>query len=56
LDEPPDYPADVLAEWEREKQDQFGERWPTVQDILRRLQGFGVFLADVTPNNIRFAA
>ena len=55
LDEPPDYPEDVLAEWEQEKREQFGERWPTVQAILRRLQGFGVFLADVTANNIRFA-
>jgi hypothetical protein len=55
LDEPPDYPEDVLAEWDQEKREQFGERWPTVQAILRRLQGFGVFLADVTPNNIRFA-
>ena len=55
LDEPPDYPEDVWAEWEQDKRDQFGERWPTVQAILRRLQGFGVFLADVTANNIRFA-
>lgn len=55
LDEPPDYPEDVLAEWEQEKREQFGERWPTVQAILRRLQGVGVFLADVTANNIRFA-
>jgi hypothetical protein len=55
LDEPPDYPDDVLAEWDQEKREQFGERWPTVQAILRRLQGFGVFLADVTANNIRFA-
>lgn len=55
LDEPPDYPEDVLAEWDREKREQFGDRWPTVQAILRRLQGFGVFLADVTPNNLRFA-
>jgi len=55
LDEPPDYPEDVLAEWDQEKREQFGERWPTVQAILRRLQGFGVFLADVTPNNIQFA-
>jgi hypothetical protein len=55
LDEAPDYPADVLADWEQEKQEQFGRNWPTVLAILRRLQGFGVFLADVTPNNIRFA-
>jgi hypothetical protein len=55
LDEPPDYPEDVWAEWEQDKRDQFGDRWPTVQAILRRLQGFGVFLADVTANNIRFA-
>jgi hypothetical protein len=55
LDEPPDYPTEVLAEWEQEKREQFGDRWPTVQAVLRRLQGYGVFLADVTPNNIRFA-
>jgi len=40
---------------EQEKREQFGDRWPAVQAILRRLQGSGVFLADVTPNNIRFA-
>ena len=55
LDAPPDYSAEVLGDWEQEKREQFGQDWPTVQAILRRLQGFGVFLADVTPNNIRFA-
>jgi hypothetical protein len=54
LDEPPDYPEEVMAEWEEEKREQFGDRWRTVQAILRKLQGHGIFLADVTPNNIRF--
>lgn len=51
---PPEYPEEVMAQWEEEKSEQFGENWATVQAILRRLEGLDIYLADVTPNNIRF--
>jgi hypothetical protein len=53
LDVPPDYPDAVLADWDREKADQFGSHWPMVQAVLRALEAHGVFLLDVSPGNIR---
>jgi hypothetical protein len=55
LDEPPDYPDQVLAEWRTEKQEQFGDRWAEVQLILFSLQRYGVYLVDVSPGNIAFS-
>ena len=54
LDEPPDFPDDVLAEWRAEKKEQFGPHWPEVQAILRFLEGYGIFMEDVNPGNISF--
>jgi hypothetical protein len=54
LDQPPDFSAEVLADWQIEKQEQFGARWPEVQAILRCLEGYGVFLLDVNPGNVAF--
>ena len=34
LDRRPQWPEDVLAEWQAEKAEQFGDRWPTVQLIM----------------------
>jgi len=52
LDKPPDFPEEVMAEWRDEKKEQFEERWPEVQRILWFLQGLGIYVIDVTPNNI----
>jgi hypothetical protein len=53
LDEAPDFSEEVLAEWHVEKQEQFGAgKWREVQSILRALEGYGIFLVDVTPNNV----
>jgi hypothetical protein len=52
LDRAPDFSEEVLDEWRAEKQEQFGGRWPEVQAILRFLEGLGIHLIDVTPNNI----
>jgi hypothetical protein len=52
LDSPPDYPDGVMAAWTAEKQEQYGEDWPWVQEIMRELAGIGVYLADVNPGNI----
>lgn len=52
LDEAPDFSQEVLAEWQREKIEQFGSAWPEVQRVLRSLEGFGIYMIDVSPSNI----
>jgi len=54
LDQKPDYPPEVLADWMEEKAEQFGERWSKVQAIMWAFSELGVFLADVKPGNIEF--
>ena len=54
LDEAPDFSEDVLRQWEEEKAEIFGERWPEVTRILAALQAFGVHLLDINPRNISF--
>jgi hypothetical protein len=54
LDEPPDFSEDVLRQWEEDKAEIFGERWPGVTRILAALQTFGVYLLDINPGNISF--
>jgi hypothetical protein len=54
LDLPPDYSDEVLADWETEKKEQFGARWPEVRSILNELESYGVFMSDVNPGNISF--
>jgi hypothetical protein len=54
LDEEPDFSPEVWAEWEGEKREQFGDDWPRAQTVVAALKGYGIFMSDVTPNNIRF--
>jgi hypothetical protein len=54
LDAPPDFSEEALTDWKAEKQEQFGTRWPKVQAILRSLQNYGVYLADISLNNVGF--
>lgn len=54
LDFPPGFSDEVLADWNAEKSEQFGSRWPDVQAILRSLQVHGVHMVDVNPGNISF--
>src|SRR5262245_16913367 len=54
LDTPPDFPDDVMEAWRAEKQEQFGDRWPTVQAVMREFRKMGIYLADVKPGNIMF--
>lgn len=55
LDQKPPYwdDVDIMAEWEAEKREQFAGTWPEVQRALSRLESLGIFLADISPNNIR---
>jgi hypothetical protein len=52
LDRPPGFSEETLAEWHAEKLEQFGNRWPEVQAILRFLENLGIYVTDVNPNNI----
>jgi hypothetical protein len=54
LDEAPDFSEDVLRQWEEERAEIFGERWPEVTRILAALQAFDVYLLDINPRNISF--
>jgi hypothetical protein len=54
LDRAPDFSDEVMADWRTDKIEQFGERWPKVESILRILETYGVFMEDVHPNNISF--
>lgn len=54
LDEPPDFSEDVLRQWEEERAEIFGERWPEVTRILGALEALGVYLRDINPRNIFF--
>ena len=53
LDQPPDYPAEVIEEWQREKAELFEELCSDVQVVLFELEKLGIYLRDVHPGNIR---
>jgi hypothetical protein len=36
------------------KKEQFGQRWKTVQAVVDVLEGWGIYLLDVSPSNVRF--
>ena len=56
LDQRPDYPDEVMEEWQADKLEQFGEeRWLIVQNIMAHFARMGIHLADVKPGNITFA-
>jgi hypothetical protein len=52
LDREPDFSEEVMAKWRAEKREQFGDRWPEVQGIMRVLEEYGIYLIDINPNNI----
>ncbi len=54
LDKRPEFPEEVWADWEADKPEQFGERWPAVQAVLDAFEELGVYLMDVSPSNIAF--
>ncbi len=53
LDEPPDFPDEVLEAWYSEKQEQFGGSWGAALTVLAELKRAGIHLLDVHPGNIR---
>ena len=52
LDRPADFSEEIWAEWEADKQDQFGDAWAEVQRILWTLERYGIYLSDISPSNI----
>lgn len=54
VDNPPDYPAEAMSDWEAETAEMFGEKWPAVQSILGWLRSYGIYYFDAKPGNIRF--
>jgi hypothetical protein len=55
LDARPVFPEEVWAEWESQKQEQFGDSWGTVQRVVDAFEELGIYLVDLSPNNIAFA-
>jgi len=54
LDVLPDFPDQTWAEWEADKNEQFGARWPMVQAVMSALEELAIHLVDVSPSNITF--
>jgi hypothetical protein len=54
LDVPPEFSDEVWADWEAEKRETFGERWPQVQEVLGALESYGIHLLDINPGNLAF--
>ena len=54
IDSKPDFSPDIWAEWEMEKNQQFSEKWSTVQDVLFELGRLGIHMIDVSPSNVAF--
>jgi hypothetical protein len=50
----PEFSEEIWDEWERHKKEQFGSRWPTVENVLAELRKFNIYMVDVSPSNIAF--
>jgi len=49
LHEPIEFPEHVLDEWQAEKREEFGDRWPEVQAIMFAFQQMGIYLTTSVP-------
>lgn len=54
LDLPPDFPPEVMVEWEESGRELFGSRWSDVEAILWALKQHGIYYYDAKPGNINF--
>jgi hypothetical protein len=52
LDIPPDFADEVWAQWEEDKREQFGSRWPDVLNVLAALEELEIHMIDVSPSNV----
>jgi hypothetical protein len=56
LDTRPRFSTEIWAEWTSQKEEQFGSNWRTVQAVLDAFEELGIYLVDISPSNIAFAA
>jgi len=54
LNHPPDFSPEVMAEWEEQQIEWFGDRWPEIRSALYDLDKIGIYYRDVRPGNIMF--
>ncbi len=54
LDRAPDYSPEVIADDEAFRRELFDDDWPTVEQILDRLEAIGIYYVDARPGNITF--
>jgi len=54
LGRPPEFSEEIWAEWEAEKREMFGLRWPTVEKVLAALRKLDIYMVDISPSNIAF--
>ena len=54
LDQPYDFPPEILAEWYESKRRDFGANWGRAVAVLRELERMGIYMVDVHPGNIGF--
>jgi len=55
LDRRPEFSDEIWADWQSQKREQFGAHWRTVERVISAFEELGIYLMDVTPNNIAFA-
>lgn len=53
FDAPADFSHEVMADWEENCIELFGNRWPEVRRVLARLKAFGIYYYDVSLGNVR---
>ncbi len=54
LDQVPDFSPEVMADWEQQQEEYFGDHWPRVRSALYSLQRLGIYYQDIRPGNIMF--
>jgi hypothetical protein len=55
LDNPPDFPQEVIDEWHERLRESFGERFPDIMNVLESLANdAGVYMLDIHPHNVKF--
>ena len=50
----PEFSEGIWAEWREQKQQEFEERWPLVENALMVLRSFDIFMLDIHARNIVF--
>jgi hypothetical protein len=54
LDRESPFDSEQLQEWEAERAEIFGKRWPQVRRAYYTFQSFGILLNDLKPGNVSF--